>query len=68
MNEAQAEALRDGADLARKRDRENGIPNPLVEQWKRENAATSDEARCTFSHGARCILRRGHAGGHYLTT
>lgn len=69
MNEARTEALRHGADIARKRDRENGIPNPLVEAWKRENAAAMGAPRCDCILGnARCILAAAHEGGCYLTS
>jgi hypothetical protein len=63
-----AGALLDRADDQRKRDRENGIPNPLVEAWRNEQRAMAAEVgRCEYGAGTgtRCICPVGHAGGHY---
>lgn len=65
--DAQYEALADAADLARKRAREAGIPNPYVAAWEAEQALLAAEhGRCEHLIGqARCILPTDHAGGHY---
>ncbi len=61
------EAVLDRADDQRKRDRENGIRNPLVVAWEtleRESARVF--GRCEHgTHSARCIRAEGHEGGHY---
>jgi hypothetical protein len=63
MNEAQAEALRDWADTDRKRRRENGETNPLVDAWvASQTAPFCGERLGMFA----CALSAGHEGGCFM--
>lgn len=63
MNEARAEALREWSDNDRKRRRENGETNPLVDAW----VASQVAPLCSASSASfTCVLSAGHEGGHFM--
>jgi hypothetical protein len=54
------------ADDDRKNAREAGVPNPLIEDWKREQEALAEAVgRCEHGDVCRCIRPVGHEGGHF---
>ncbi len=67
-NPEHVEALLDRADDDRKRDRENGVRNPLVVAWEvDERAAAAIFGRCEEgTHVGQCIRPSGHDGGCYV--
>lgn len=54
----------DAADDARKRDRENGIPNPLVQKWEDEQRALASKFGSCGT--VDCIMPAGHTGGCFI--
>jgi hypothetical protein len=63
MNEARAEALREWADNDRKRRRENGATNPLVDAW----VASQRAPLCAHTSGSfTCVLSAAHEGGCFM--
>lgn len=63
------EALLDHGDDLRKQARMNGVRNPLVVEWEREERASAEIfGRCEYrvGHGFRCLRAEGHESAHYL--